>query len=69
MKMLVKVTAIVLLLVITLISINAAEGGSPSKVVIEGVGQPTVTSKDGSITWKCDATTSNKCTITITFQQ
>jgi hypothetical protein len=70
MKILLKVTAVILLLVITLLSINAVEGASPSKIVIDGVGQPTVKAdSNGNIEWKCDATTSNKCTITIVFNQ
>ena len=70
MKILLKVTAVILLVVITFLSINAVEGASPSKVVIEGVGQPSVTRDNNGIThWDCLDTTTNKCTITIVFNQ
>jgi len=70
MKILLKVTAVILLLVVTLLSINAVEGASPSKVIIEGVGQPSVTrDSNGTTHWECLDTTTNKCTITIVFNQ
>lgn len=69
MKVLLKVTAVILLLAITFISISTVEGATKS-VTIEGVGQPSVTrSSSGAITWECKDTTSNKCTITIVFQE
>ena len=68
MKVMFKVTAVILLLAITFISISTVEGATKS-VTIEGVGQPTVTrDNNGSYTWECKDTSTNKCTITIVFQ-
>jgi len=63
MKILLKVTAVILLLVITLLSINAAEGGIT--ITIEGKGQPFVNKEGGTVSGGCDPVNSNDCKITI----
>ena len=63
MKVLLKVTAVILLLAITFISINAAEGGIT--ITIEGKGQPFVSKQGGNVSGGCDPVNSNDCTITI----
>lgn len=63
MKVLFKVTAVILLFAITLISINAAEGGIT--ITLEGKGQPYVKKTGGSVSGGCDPVNSNDCKITI----
>ena len=62
MKVLFKVTAVILLLAITFISINAAAGIT---VTIEGKGQPFVKKEGGSVEGGCDPVNNNDCKITI----
>ena len=63
MKTLVKVTAMILLLAITFISINAAAG--KITITIEGKGQPFVKKQGSNVTGGCDPVNNNDCKITI----
>jgi hypothetical protein len=64
MKVIGKISVIILLAALTFFSINAAQGGKT--ITIEGTGQPWASSTpQGNVKYGCDPVTQNSCTITI----